>query len=196
MGRRSRKRMSDGAAGTELAQPESSGAAGNARPNPSARAARDAARAERAAAGEVARPRPTRRGGQRPEAPWGSFPLTELVVLLAMVLLVVGFFVLGLDDARGRIAFGAGLALGTLAGLETAIRDHFAGYRSHSTLLAAAAGVGVMIAINLALRALVPTAAVTLILSITFAIGVLVFGFAFTALRRAFQTRSGGATFR
>jgi hypothetical protein len=28
---------------------------------------------------------------ERPQAPWGSFPVTELVVLLALVLAVAGF---------------------------------------------------------------------------------------------------------
>ena len=35
---------------------------------------------------------------------------------------------------------GTGLALGSLAGLELSIREHFAGYRSHTLLLAGAAG--------------------------------------------------------
>ena len=37
-----------------------------------------------------------------------------------------------------------GLALGSLAGLELSIREHFAGYRSHTATLAGAAGVAVL----------------------------------------------------
>ena len=33
-----------------------------------------------------------------------------------------------------------GLALGALAGMELSIREHFAGYRSHTLLLSGAAG--------------------------------------------------------
>ena len=39
---------------------------------------------------------------------------------------------------------GAGLVLGSLAGLELAVREHFAGYRSHTLLLAGAIGVAVV----------------------------------------------------
>ena len=63
-------------------------------------------------------------GDGAPKAPWGSFPLTELVVLVALVLLVLGFVV---PPPRGAIMLGAGLALGSLAGLELAIREHLAG---------------------------------------------------------------------
>src|SRR6476469_6902499 len=73
---------------------------------------------------------------ERPPAPWGSFPLVEIIVLVALVMLVVGFFVGG---TRGPALLGTGLALGSLAGLELSIREHFGGYRSHTLLLAGAA---------------------------------------------------------
>src|SRR5688572_24008889 len=58
----------------------------------STRAERDAARRERAAS-PAARPpprpgRPT--SGERPAAPWGNFPLSELVILLGIVLILWG----------------------------------------------------------------------------------------------------------
>ena len=91
------------------------------------------------AAGEAAAPKPRKPiEDERPPAPWGSFPLVEIVVLV------------GLRDARspasssggsqGTVLLATGLALGVLAGLELSIREHFAGYRSHTLLLAAAAG--------------------------------------------------------
>src|SRR6185312_4754228 len=72
-----------------------------------------------------------------PKAPWAPFPLTELVILLALVLLTLGFFSSG--DRRG-VLIGVGLVLASLAGGELALREHFAGFRSHTTLLAGVAG--------------------------------------------------------
>src|SRR5207245_10214506 len=106
------------------------------------RAGRDAPRARRAQAAERRRstaasagraPAPVRRRGrptidERPPAPWGRFPLVELVVLLALILLPLSFVVGG---ARGRVMLTGALVLGSLAGLELSIREHFAGYRSH-----------------------------------------------------------------
>jgi hypothetical protein len=90
--------------------------------------------AQRAAA---ARQRADR--GKAPQALWGSFPLSELVVLVALILLVAGFFVGG---NRGAVMMIVGLVLGALAGVELAAREHFAGYRSHNLLLAGAVGMG------------------------------------------------------
>ncbi len=52
----------------------------------------------------------------------------------------------------------AGLVLGSLAGLELAAREHFAGYRSHSSLLAACAAfaTGALIVIALPVRSTRP----------------------------------------
>ena len=69
----------------------------------------------------------------RPPAPWGSFPLVEICVLVGIVLVVVGL-IMGTD--RGALAIGVGIGLAALGGLELAIREHFAGFRSHSSLLA------------------------------------------------------------
>ena len=59
-----------------------------------------------------------------PPAPWGSFPLSELVTLVALVFLVLGFFT---APPRGAIMIGAGLVLGSMAGLELSVREHFSG---------------------------------------------------------------------
>ena len=69
----------------------------------------------------------------RPPAPWGSFPLVELCIFVGIVLVVVGL-IMGTD--RGALAIGVGIGLAALGGLELAIREHFAGFRSHSALLA------------------------------------------------------------
>src|SRR3954447_20688966 len=106
------------------------------------RAERDAARARRAEAARRSqehggrRPRTGRTSiDDRPPAPWGSFPLVELVVFVGIVLLVVGFIMRG---ERGVTMIIAGMALASLGGLELSIREHFAGFRSHTSLLAGA----------------------------------------------------------
>jgi hypothetical protein len=91
------------------------------------------------AARRQAAPAPRRPGGRpriedRPKPPWHPFPLVELSVLLGIVCLVLGFMDLGSE--RGRLLLLCGMALGSLAGLDTALREHFAGYRSHSLVLA------------------------------------------------------------
>src|SRR3712207_9340112 len=71
------------------------------------------------------------------------FPYTtlfrSLCVLLGIVLLVLGF--LDLDSERGRLLLLCGMVLGSLAGLDTAAREHFAGYRPHALVLAGVPGV-------------------------------------------------------
>jgi hypothetical protein len=155
------------------------------------RADRDAARQQRAEAmarGEGPSSRRRSRPGKtsfedRPPAPWGKFPLVELCVLLALVLGVLGFVQGG---RRGFVLLGCAMALGSLAGLELSIREHFAGYRSHTTVLAGAlavaAGAGLWFA-HLPQVAILPVA-------------VAVFAAAFFALREVFRRRSGGYGFR
>jgi hypothetical protein len=82
----------------------------------------------------VRRAAPARRE-QRPRAPWHPFPLVELSVLIGLVLIVWGL--LRADEDSGRVMLLCGMALGSLAGLETALREHFSGYRSHALLLSA-----------------------------------------------------------
>src|SRR4051794_7991364 len=130
MGRRSRKRgYSD--------------APGESRAATTTRAERDAARQRRAAQAASTPPRRRRSARptmeDRPPAPWGSFPLVELLVLAAIGLFVAGLIIRG---ERGGVMVISALALGSLAGLELSIREHMAGFRSHTTLLAGVAGRG------------------------------------------------------
>jgi hypothetical protein len=123
------------------------------------------------------------RGGERPPAPWGKFPLVELVVLLSIVLVVIGFFMSGL---RAATLIAAGITLGALAGLELSIREHFAGYKSHSSVLAGAPAVLVLgFGFFLGVAPIVNLAA-----------GVLVFLVGLYLFREAFKRRSGGIGFR
>ena len=122
-------------------------------------------------------PRPARLE-ERPKAPWHPFPLIELSVLIGIVCIAVGFF--SRDSPLGRTVLALGFALGALGGLDTAVREHFSGYRSHALLLSAfpAVAVAVVAAIAGAPRVLVP------------ALLVAVFVLAFGALRRVWDRTS------
>lgn len=133
-----------------------------------------------------ATPAPRRTAADEPPpAPWGSFPLVELCVLAAIVMLILGFFVIG--GSRGAILIAAGLALGSIGGLELSIREHFAGYRSHTTLLA---GFVFVVVVGLLFYAFEQVLAVAL------PIGAACFLLAFLLARRAFQRASGGLSYR
>ena len=118
-----------------------------------------------------------------PKAPWSPFPLTELVIFLALVMLAIGFFSSG--DRRG-VFIGIGLVLASLGGGELALREHFAGFRSHTMLIATLCGFAAG-ALTLVLGA--PKGAVL-------AVGIVMAAIAFPLLRRAFMRRSGGLGFR
>jgi lysylphosphatidylglycerol synthetase-like protein (DUF2156 family) len=118
---------------------------------------------------------------QRPPAPWGSAPLAELVILAGIVALGIGMF-----GGNPTLVF-VGIALAGLGGLEVAIREHFAGYRSHTTLLAGAAFIlttGLVLYIG------------DQILAVALACGAFSFAVAFFLARRAFQRASGGLSYR
>ena len=117
---------------------------------------------------------------ERPPAPWGNFPLVELAVLVGLAMLLAGFVVQG---RRGTTLIFVGIVLGSLGGLELAIREHWAGYRSHTLLLSSAAGVAVLAALAL----LVPS----LWFPIALAIATAAFAAAALGLVRVFRRRSG-----
>ena len=121
---------------------------------------------------------------EAPKAPWSPFPLTELVILLALVLLAVGFFSSG--DRRG-VLIGVGLVLASLAGGELALREHFAGYRSHTLLLSGACGV----VVTAGLLALLGGKPLIGLLG-----GVAAFAAGLWLFTRAFRRRTGGEMFR
>jgi hypothetical protein len=114
---------------------------------------------------------------ERPRAPWHPFPLVELSVLVGLVLLVWG--VLRYDDDGGKVMLVCGMALASLGGLETALREHFSGYASHALLLAALPAV-------LVAGVLFFTGAPWIAIPLA---GIGVFGAVFTWLRRRFRRR-------
>jgi hypothetical protein len=125
-----------------------------------------------------------RRPGDRPRAPWGSFPLSEIVVFIGIVVLIAGFFV---APPQGFVMIAVGLGLGSLAGLELSVREHFAGYRSHTLLLSAAIGVPIFGVLFVTTRVSTP---------ICVAAGLVAFGGSAWLFTQAFRRRSGGARFR
>jgi hypothetical protein len=153
------------------------------------RADRDAARRERvqeSGSPAARRPRPGRPSAtERPRAPWGSFPLSEIIILLGIVAIFWGLFSGG-DEGREWLA--AGLVLASLGGGELALREHLAGFRSHSTLLAGVAAFAVVTAVAIGLG---PVKVWVLLV-----IGVAVFAGTLYAMRELFKRRSGGMAFR
>jgi hypothetical protein len=134
---------------------------------------------------------PRRRTASRepPQAPWGSFPLSELTIFVGLAMLITGFVIGG---NRGIVMIGVGVALGSLGGLEVSVREHFAGYRSHTMLLALAAAV-----LTAALLTVAAAFAFdSIVLAIPVAAGAVAFTVAFLALRGAFRRASGGVSFR
>jgi uncharacterized BrkB/YihY/UPF0761 family membrane protein len=127
----------------------------------------------------TARNRP-RAARERPPAPWGSFPLVELTILVGLAMLIAGFIIQG---SRGVVMIGTGAALCSLGGLELSIREHFAGYRSHTFLLAAAVAVAVLAGLYYF--------APDLSLALRLAAAGGAFGLVAWALMRAFRRRSG-----
>jgi hypothetical protein len=122
-----------------------------------------------------------RAADERPPAPWGAFPLAELTVLAGIVSLILGIV------TKSPTTIGIGVVLAALGGLEVSLREHLAGYRSHTTLLAGT----VFVIVTGALFYLAG-----LVLAICLAIGATAFATSFYLLRRAFQRASGGLSFK
>jgi len=159
------------------------------------RAERDAARHERARKTNTAssvspgrlKPRPGRTSAEeRPPPLWAPFPLTELLTFVGIAFMVWGFVLGAGQDGNSRIA--AGLAIASLAGLELTVREHVTGFRSHTTLLAGAAGIIAIVALGLG--------AGVEILGVLLSAGIVCFAVAFFGLRELFKRRSGGLSFR
>ncbi len=68
--------------------------------------------------------------GERPNGIFGPVPVSEFAILAGLIALVVGTI------DHGGSAVDAGILLLGLGVFEVTAREHFAGYRSHTTLLA------------------------------------------------------------
>ncbi|HMJ02537.1 MAG TPA: hypothetical protein VK506_06325 [Conexibacter sp.] len=118
-----------------------------------------------------------------PLPPWGAFPLVELAALAAIVCGVVGLVTGG---RLGGVLLTVAMLLGSVAGLEVAIREHLAGYRSHTLILS-----GVLTVVTLTLLAFTGTNRTVLIPVVLFVLVT-----AILAFRQLFKHRSGGLGMR
>jgi hypothetical protein len=73
--------------------------------------------------------------GERPAGLFGGMPVSEIMILVGAIGMLVGWL------QGGGVALFVGLGVCFLAVLELTAREHFSGYRSHSTLLAGIAAV-------------------------------------------------------
>jgi len=85
--------------------------------------------------------RHTGREGDRPDGLFGPLPVSELAMLIGVIALVIGFL-----NGGGPVVI-VGLVIVAVGVLEVTAREHFTGYRSHSTLLAAIPAVALEAAV-------------------------------------------------
>jgi hypothetical protein len=122
-----------------------------------------------------------RAADSRPPAPWGKFPLVELAVLAGLVLIVLGL----ITGSPTQLLLG--LMIGSVGGLEVALRDHFSGFRSHTTLLASVGFVLVAVLCFLAFGLPFWTSLV---------LGAAAFAGLLLLLWKGFQKASGGRSYK
>jgi hypothetical protein len=110
---------------------------------------RRAERAERQAAAASERVRTQRQlgtEGERPASPFGGLPVSEIAIFAGLVAIIVWLI------RGGTATLVVGLAVTALGVVEFTAREHFSGYRSHTSLLAAipalAIGIGVISAVG------------------------------------------------
>jgi hypothetical protein len=75
--------------------------------------------------------------GQRPASPFGGLPVSEVAIFAGAVALLVGWL------EQSAVSLVVGVLVCVLGVIEVTAREHFSGYRSHSTLLAGMAAVAV-----------------------------------------------------
>ena len=103
-------------------------------PQAGAQPARDRASPPAPAAAREATPRhpsrlEVRDGVPRPDAVWAPFPLTEIGMAVGIAIFLIGF-----AGAPALLLAGVGVLVVVVS--ELCLREHFAGFRSHSILLA------------------------------------------------------------
>jgi hypothetical protein len=120
-GKRSRKSRGAGPRKAGLDSPTATGPGGGRGLEKRPRAARDAGR-----------PRaPGTAFGERPHSPWHPLPLSELLILAGAIATAIGFA----HNFAGAKLLLAGIAAVALGTIEVTLREHRAGFRSHTLLL-------------------------------------------------------------
>jgi len=112
--------------------------------------------------------------GERPKGLFGDLPISEILILLGIIGIVAGL----INGGGPALLIGVGVC--ALAVLEVTAREHFSGFRSHTSLLAA---VPALIVETLLVNFVgVPSVPILVFLPI-----IPVFAFGFWQLRRMFQ---------
>ncbi|MDO9408706.1 hypothetical protein [Patulibacter sp.] len=181
--RRSRKRARSGPGGPP-APSGSTGPATGDRPTTT-----KAERSRKARDARSAAPGPPSLKADRGEAPqpiWAPLPITEGLILVGLIGAVAGLA----TQSTGLLLGGLGLLVAS--SLELALREHLAGYRSHSSLIAAVVAMASAAGLGVALNA----ADVGLPQWPLLLVAALVFAGMFRLMRETFKRRSGGLSFR
>lgn len=113
--------------------------------------------------------------GERPQGLFGPVPVSEIAIAAGMVALLVGFF------GSNTPALVTGVIICVLGVGEVTAREHFSGFRSHTTLLAAIPAVAAEAIYAFVIG--VPSQRLLLLAPV-----VPVFGLCFWLLRRSFQS--------
>lgn len=79
--------------------------------------------------------------GEPPPSWFGGVPVSEIAIFAGLVGVVVGAL------SGAPVALGVGVVVCVLGVAEVTAREHFSGYRSHATLLAALPAIGIGIGI-------------------------------------------------
>lgn len=177
--RRSRKRARTAQGGGT----RSSGAASSQQRVTKAQRAQKAREAQRAAPGA-----PSVKA-DRSEAPapiWAPLPITEGLILFGLIGAVAGL----VTQSTGLLV--GGILMIVVSSLELSVREHLAGYRSHTTLISSVVALGVAAAAAFGLNA----ADVGLPQWPLLFVAILIFAGMFRLLREQFRVRSGGLTYR
>jgi hypothetical protein len=91
--------------------------------------------------------------GERPQAPWHPWPLSELVILVGAIGAVVAWR-RGIEGNAALLV--AGIAAVTIGTIEVSLREHLSGYRSHTILLAVLPTIAFHTGVTLGVLALTP----------------------------------------
>jgi hypothetical protein len=113
--------------------------------------------------------------GERPPSPFGGLPVSEIAIFAGLVSAIIGF-----TEGGANPALLVGVAVLAIGVIEVTAREHFSGFRSHTTLLAGIPAIGVGVAV-IAIVGSKTTRQLLLFLVI------LVFAGLFYAFRRAFM---------
>jgi hypothetical protein len=113
--------------------------------------------------------------GERPPGPFDPVPVSEIAIFVGGVATLIGLV------SASAPALVTGIIVCTLGVVEVTGREHFSGYRSHATLLAAVPAVAVGVAMIALLGG-------SLRRGTLLAVVVPVFGVLFWLLRKRFRT--------